>query len=70
MPDPPTAYVVRDEPAGTGRHSDRLHPYTLRGFLAALEGARIRSFGDVAQVVVLVREDDRSRVIRRFEHGS
>jgi len=55
MPDPPAAYVVRDEPAGTGRHPDPLYPYTLRGLLTAIEDARIRSFGDAAQVVV-VRE--------------
>jgi hypothetical protein len=27
------------------------------------------SFGDVAQVVI-IREDGRSRVIRRYEHGT
>jgi len=46
MPEPSAAYVVRDEPAGTGRHPDAVHPYTLRGLLAAIEDARIRSFGD------------------------
>ena len=66
---PPRAYLVRDEPAGTGRHPDAVPPCTLRGLLAALDDARIRSFGDVAQVVV-VREDGRSKVIRRFEHGA
>jgi hypothetical protein len=70
MPDPPAAYVVRDEPTGTGPHPDAVHPYTLRGLLAALDDARIRSFGDVAQEVIIIREDGRSRVIRRFEHGA
>ena len=69
MPGAPRAYGVRDEPAGSGRHPDQVHPYTLRGLVAAIEDARIRSFGDIAQVVV-VREGGGSRVIRRFEHGS
>ena len=68
MPGAPRAYVVRDEPTGSGRHPDQVYAYTLRGLLAAIEDARIRSFGDVAQVVE-VREGMETRVIRRFERG-
>lgn len=67
MPDP-RSYVVRDEPADSGRHPDKQFPYTLRGLIGAMDEARFRSFGDVPQVVA-VREDSDPRVIRRFEHG-
>ena len=62
-------YAVRD--AGTPSRLGRLHqtyPYTLRGLEAALEDARFRSYGKTP-IVVVVLENRRSRVIRRYEHG-
>lgn len=67
MPDP-RAYLVRDEPEGARRHPDKVFPYNLRGLLAAIDEARWRSFGDIAQVVI-VRRDGASWPIRRFERG-
>jgi hypothetical protein len=67
--EPARTYLVRDEsPDKLPRHVDQVHPYTLRWLLAALEEARLRSYGDNPQLV-LAREGNASRVIRRFEHG-
>lgn len=69
MPDPPRTYLVVDEaPDRLPRHVDQVHPYTLRGLLAALEDARLRSYGDNPQLLI-ARDGEESRVVRRFEHG-
>lgn len=66
---PGKTYLVTDEaPERIPRHVDQVYPYTLRGLIAALEEARIRSFGDNPQLL-LAREGEASTVIRRFEHG-
>ena len=63
------AYVVRDDgPGGPSGNVDKLHPYTLKGLLEALEEARFRSFAGPPQVVMVMGEDG-MRVIRRYEHG-
>jgi hypothetical protein len=62
-------YVVRD--AGTPRRLGRVHqayPYTLQGLQDALVDARSRSYGKTP-IVVVVLENRRSRVIRRYEYG-
>jgi hypothetical protein len=64
-----SAYVVRDETAGTTRGSvDKLYPYTLKGLTDALEEARFRSFSGPPQVVLAMAETG-ARVIRRYEDG-
>jgi hypothetical protein len=69
QPSPPKTYLVLDEaPESIPRHVDQVYPYTLRGLVAALEEARNRSLGDNPQLVV-AREGNASRLIRRFEHG-
>jgi|tagenome__1003787_1003787.scaffolds.fasta_scaffold20387289_1 hypothetical protein len=63
------AYVVRD--AGTDIPSGdvtQVYAYTLKGLTTALEDARLRSFGGIPQVVV-VMTDGEATVIRRFDHG-
>jgi len=63
------AYVVRDEsPGGPPGNVDKVYPYTLKGLVAALEEARLRSFAGPPQVVV-VKGEDGTRVIRRFAGG-
>jgi hypothetical protein len=67
--EPARTYLVRDEaPDRLPRHVDQVHPYTLRGLLAALEDARLRSYGDNPQLLI-AREGEASRIVRRFEHG-
>jgi hypothetical protein len=66
---PAKTYLVVDETTERlPRHVDQVHPYTLRGLLAAMEDARLRSYGDNPQLL-LARHGEESRVIRRFEHG-
>jgi hypothetical protein len=47
---------------------DRLYPYTLKGLTDALDEARFRSYSGPAQTVTVLA-DNRTRVIRRYEHG-
>lgn len=69
MATPAKTYLVRDEAEDRlPRHADQVHPYTLRGLLAALEDARLRSYGDNPQLLI-ARSGEESRVVRRFEHG-
>jgi hypothetical protein len=64
-----SAYVVRDDAAGTRQGSvDKLFPYTLKGLTDALDEARFRSFAGPPQVV-LVMSDTGMKVIRRYEQG-
>jgi hypothetical protein len=70
MPGPsPQTYLVIDESAERlPRHVDQVYPYTLHGLVKALAEARLRSYGDNPQLV-LAREGEASRIVRRFEHG-
>jgi hypothetical protein len=63
------AYVVREDHT-RGEHGsvDRLYPYTLKGLTDALDEARFRSYSGPAQTVTVLA-DNRTRVIRRYEHG-
>ena len=65
------AYVVRDAGESTGpANPDALYPYTLHGLLAAIEDARLRSFGESApQELVVIPAKGHGRVIRRYESG-
>ena len=65
------AYVVRDAGESTGpANPDALYPYTLHGLLAAIEDARLRSFGESApQELVVIPAKGPRRVIRRYERG-
>jgi hypothetical protein len=63
------AYVVREDSTGGQRGSvDRLYPYTLKGLTDALDEARFRSYSGPPQIVTVLA-DNRTRVIRRYEHG-
>jgi hypothetical protein len=63
------AYVVRD--AGSDIPSGdvtQVYAYTLKGLTTALQDARLRSYGGIPQVVVVMTDGEAS-VIRRFDHG-
>jgi hypothetical protein len=65
------AYVVRDAGENTGSaNPDGLYPYTLHGLLAAMEDARMRSFGESPpQELLVIPAKGPRRVIRRYERG-
>jgi hypothetical protein len=61
-------YIVRDAEVGGGNSMARTFPGTLKGLTEALDDARFRSASGAPKVVV-VMEEGRRRIIRRFEHG-
>jgi hypothetical protein len=69
MPRAGSAYIVRDDGAGTASGNvDKLYPYTLKGLTEALEEARFRSYTGPPQVV-LAMGGSGLRPIRRYENG-
>ncbi len=60
--------MADEAPDRLPRHVDQVYPYDLRGLVKALEEARLRSYGDNPQLLI-AREGEESRVVRRFERG-